>query len=295
MSELPVIFIFDLDNTIIGDLGGVSSYDDLIKFIQYACKNNKLSDKLCKKQLSSYAPKQMIEALRPGFIEFVKNIKKYYPTAELFIYSYGTKLHVDRSIVFIENCVGEKVFNRPLFSRTECFLDENNKNMKNISYHLSTMINTLKPRYRALQKKEIDPITLMKDRIIFIDDSNVVWDMSNKHIHCPEFDYYQICSVDDTMLRLMYKEDLIQKFIVNNKTLPLYADYDTDKSENFDEFKMRYHLFMANMYQKFLPTNKNALNDVFFYKFEKALRPYGNQQKPFTDEHIKKIQKMVNQ
>ena len=292
--DLPTIFIFDLDQTIIGESGTLLAFDDLIKFIKYACKSKELPEKICTKQLLTLTKMVSPSMIRPGLAELLTGIKKNFPTAELFIYSAGTHEYVQKFVSIVEQQIGNGVlFNRPLFSRTECFMDEYNQRSKSISSQLPVIVNTLKTRYKGLRKPDIDPIKLLKDRMIFIDDSDVVWDMSNRQIKCPEFKYHQVCHLDQEVLRLFYNEPVLQKFILNNKWLYIYADNENDKSTNFDEFMMRYHLYMASVYQMILADNKNALSDDFFYRLEKAIRPYAHQAKPFTDEHIRKIQKLV--
>lgn len=295
MKDLPTIFIFDFDRTIIGDTSIVTSYADFTKFIKYACKSKEIKGDICAKHIPSVSKMVTADMIRPGFKELLAGIKKNFSTAELFLYSAGTREYVNTYVPIVEEQIGQgPIFNRPLFSRTECFIDENNKMSKSISSQLHAIVNVLKSRYKGLQKKDIDIMKLLKDRILFIDDNDVVWDMANKSIKCPAFNYTQICYLDENLLRIIYNEPIIQKFILNDKWLYLYADSEKDVSGSFDEFKMKFHLFMAHTYQMFLAENKKSIQDTFFNKLEKSIRPYANQQRPFTDEHIKTIQKMVD-
>jgi len=280
---LPVLFIFDLDNTLIGTSESIEFYRKVITFIKDASKSGKLNVKDTFPTWNKFINDSFY---RKGLKEAFTQIKQMYPTAEFFIYSSGTKSYVNEYVRNVEKFIDVKI-NTPYFSRSECPIDETNNFKKSIISQYPTILKTLSNKYPTIEKHQEE---VLKNRTIFIDDSDYLWDKKEKWIKCKPYNYYPIFDIDSKLLELIHTTPMIRDYIKAAKLDKLFL---IDESKNYDEYRMNYHLFMANLHRSYLSTNREAQEDTFFEKFVKALRGYKDNVKPFTDNHIKLIQKQL--
>ena len=284
MHNDPVIFIFDLDNTLIGNSQSLLDYQALIMFIDNACKSGKIPKNICQKYKSNTNIKHLLtdSFYRPGIKDGLYKLKQLYPTAELFIYSAGTEKYVKEFVAYFEEYTGVH-FNRPLFTRNECIVKEDNNRGKSIIQQWPKIINTLKYKYKNVKWNNI-----LENRLIFIDDSNVIWDKPEKRIICPQYSYQIIF---DSMKNIPYKI----------KNLQIVKDYQTTANIGFvlpndisiDEQYMQYHVYMADYYRSWIEYNKTQLQDSFIINFINAIKPYKNLKKPFSNANVAKINKAI--
>ena len=98
MSDKQIIFVLDLDGTIIGDC----SYQcDIYNIDNISKKNNK--DTL----LNCYKPDSKL--IRPYFKYFFTKIKKIYPNSLFYIYTASEKIWAHKEIGLIENMQRENL------------------------------------------------------------------------------------------------------------------------------------------------------------------------------------------
>ena len=297
MERLPVIFIFDLDRTLIGDPAHIVDYQITIEFIKQARLSNKITaDELSDaefKALPSWKDLFVPEFFRPGLKEALENIRKYYPTAEFFIYSAGGEKYVRSMVDIVEKHIDFK-FNRPLFSRTECPTNEANQFAKSIVARYPKIIQTLSQldRYASVNLYERTE-EIMENRLIFIDDVDFVWDRKEKWIQCPAYNYRPMFDIDDRILRLIHRLPIVQEYLRSseaNKTLYIHEQKDF----SYDEYRMNYHLFMANLYREHNVKNQtDHSKDTFMSRFVKAIQPYRARAKPFNAKTLAVIKKEV--
>jgi hypothetical protein len=297
MTALPVIFIFDLDRTLIGNPRHILDYQDTLDFI----KNARISQKISKEDLSdedfkalpSWKNLFVPEFFRPHLKESLETLRKYFPTAEFFIYSAGVPDYVKSMVDIVEKHIGFR-FNRPLFSRTECPTNEANEFSKSIVAQFPKIIQSLSllDRYSGLNLEEYTE-TLMDNSVLFIDDTDFVWDNKEKWIKCPAYNYKPMFDIDDRVLRIIHRFPIVQEYLRSSKANEtLYIHEQADFS--YDEYRMNYHLFMANLYREHTLSNRTAFTkDDFLPRLVKALQPYKNKSKPFNRKNLATLKKTL--
>lgn len=294
-DRLPVIFILDLDRTLIGDPGHILHYQNTIEFIKQARLSNKITTEELSdaefKALPSWKDLFVPEFFRPGLKEALESIRKYYPTAEFFIYSAGGEAYVRSMVEIVEKHIDFK-FNRPLFSRTECPTNEANHYTKSIVARYPKIIQTLSQldRYKSVNLYEYSE-EIMENRLMFIDDVDFVWDRKEKWIQCPAYNYKPMFDINDKILRLIHRLPIVQEYLRSseaNQTLYIHEQPDF----SYDEYRMNYHLFMANLYREHNIKNRTEfVKDTFMSRLVKAVQPYRSRAKPFNAKNLAAIKK----
>lgn len=285
---LPVIFIFDLDETLIGKASPINDVYEFRDFLVKAKKAGKLPMS-CK--LSRVSRADMYDRhphfLRPHAIDFIHAIKDKFPTAELYVYSAGTREYVTDSIKWVEKEANMQ-FNRPIMARDNTITDSQyGYTMKSITYLIDMIIQSLESKYPAL-KNEKNRAKVLESRIMMIDDNpTVMWDGPEKMIGCPHYTYTPV-------------EDMTAGLDASVLTIPEVSNYLRDAAfvpsndvavpeENMAAF----HVHMFQKYQSVIPGNKAAIEDTFFAKLLSALRPLSKLKRPFTTDRIAKINKAM--
>lgn len=242
----PLVFIIDLDNTIIGDISPQITEYFLIKSI-----NNKLR-KINKKTIS-YKTALLEDDLksyliRPNFNKFVRNVNKY-DNIELFIYTASRKDWANYIIKRIEKVLKFK-FNKPIFTRDDLVI---------VNKHYKKSIEKIKPRIiKSLKNKYyINDIKYL----VLIDNLKNVLIEKNLLIKCPSYHYrHQI-----NYLR-MIPENIIKKYyiIIEDKL-------DIKHSSNLYEFFSNYHKLL-NKHYNLTKQNQIFLNDRYWFNFSSVLK-----------------------
>ena len=101
MSNLPVLFIFDLDLTLIGRASNILEYKEILEWIKNNCKHKKFENENCKININDWSKIIPENFIRPYLKDFLKEIKELFPTAEFFIFSNGTKKYVKLMVDYI--------------------------------------------------------------------------------------------------------------------------------------------------------------------------------------------------
>ena len=290
-GKLPVVFILDLDNTIIGDTTYYYHIKDLCKFISDSCKAKQLdTGSICTSQFKTRSLQAYFnnDTIRPHFKDFVENIQHYFPTAEFFIYSLGTQKHVKTYTQFIETFLGKQIFNRPLISREHVKNNSKHNYSKSVQFHLQQVLSCLRKKYKNIQESDLE------NRIIVIDDQSV-WEDNDTHISrvvtCPEYSYTHIFDIDENLLKMMIQTDSDQ-LVEYTKDNPLVLL--PDKGDSYTKYKMNYHLAMADLYRQYVNTNETALQDDFFLRLLKVIKKYHSHKHPFSEKHMKTIRNELN-
>lgn len=66
----------------------------------------------------------------------------------------------------------------------------------------------------------------MKYNILLIDDYYKAWDLPHQTISCKPYSYVQLFDMDDQLLRLIYREQLLQEFISKNSDSYMYQQIE---------------------------------------------------------------------
>jgi hypothetical protein len=132
-KNLPILFIFDLDGTIIGNAAHIISYRKIINYIKNGCRHKRFNGSECEIDTTVWSTKTIPKYfVRPNFAESLHQIKSTFPTAEFFIFSLATKDYVVDIIQYLEKYTGIH-FNRPLFVRDDSSLTSEGVYLKDIN------------------------------------------------------------------------------------------------------------------------------------------------------------------
>jgi len=246
ISQNPLIFILDLDGTIIGDC----IYQTIIQNIENVAKKNKIRTTLNKQLQESYQPQSKL--IRPFFESFITNIRSHFPNSQFYIYTASEKEWATKEINLIEKTHNLKL-NRPIFSRNDCILDSSGQYKKSV--------NKILPMIQKNNKNNI----LDQSNIIIIDNNDVFIDYNSSFILCPSYNSIHFCDawidlkVDS--LNNSNLKDTIDKYIYTNKI----CQYDST-SKYCDEINELRHKWYYKKLKKINSINKKYKNDRFWKK-----------------------------
>tara|TARA_B100001142_G_scaffold279748_1_gene290559 strand:+ start:71 stop:883 length:813 start_codon:yes stop_codon:yes gene_type:complete len=262
MDDKQLIFVLDLDNTIIGNCTYQSDIYILHKFqMKYGIKtiNNNLQE--------SY--KYNSKLIRPYFYYFYKKIKEKYPNSYIFIYTASENNWAKKEIGLIEKGLNIK-FSRPIFTRNDCIINSNGEYKK--------LISKILPKIKKITNN-------IKENLVIIDNNNTFVDYNSNFILCKSYEYIYFLDIWKNINKDFYKytelTNYIVKLIKNNK-LSKYYNMETISSKELEKiYKWKY-----KKYKKINKINKKYLNDKFwkiltdniisnnFYKFNKDTVAY---------------------
>jgi len=291
-KKLPLLFILDLDLTLIGNSIYIQAYSDILNFINNYCKHNKFEGDICKiKNNKKWTSMISNNFLRLNIKNGLNQIKKLFPNAEFFIFSNGTKSYVKKIIPYIEKETNIK-FNKLLITRDLNIKTENFRYEKNISPYIKNLIiKALIPKYsKTLIEKNKDLI--FNYRLLIIDDVKEYWNNHPNLIICKPYNYTPIIEFDNEILNIIWNNQQISNYIINNEYNQLFPIINTNNKID-QEIKMDYHLNMANIYRQNIELNKNALENEgdLFQKLIKFLKLKKDHLKPFNSVFFENLNK----
>jgi hypothetical protein len=227
--SLPFILIFDIDYTMIGNVGYPYAEAKLMELIYKNCKQKDISDK-CINKVIDFTDVMEDGLLRPDLSEFVKFCDKKYKNVEVFVYTNSPyKWAQDIMIQQIEK-VSDIKFNKPYFTR------ENSSILmkKQLSHIWDTICNQLSKKYPKLSNNPKMQKYVFDNRFMMIDDQKgVVDDFPNKQIVCPEYTYIPYYDIPDKIIRKykispsVFDNNEILEFC-NSQSIPIYNPNGSD-------------------------------------------------------------------
>jgi NLI interacting factor-like phosphatase len=290
-KKLPVIFVFDMDLTLVGETQPLRDAVALYKFINNSVKIGNIP--ACSKKLPTtleYYLKNFPKMLRPNLKDSLKHIEEHYPTAEFFIFSAGEETYVKDVISWVEKQLGRE-FRRPILTQNNTVQTTTSSYIKSLDLYSNIFRKTLVSDYPAI-KDDSTWEKVIANRIIHIDDrTNILWEGSEKHVLCPVYLYKPFVVYNTVLDACILDHPDVVKFIENNKLEHAFFRHDSNRSD--DENNMMYHIFFAEKYRELIETNKKAAEDTFFTQFVSAIKKYKNNANPFTPDHVRAICKAV--
>ncbi len=263
---MTLVFIIDLDGTIIGDC----IYQcDIYKIYLIL---SKLGIKIKINEILEDAYKEKTKLIRPYFSDFIHTISKNYPDSRFYIYTASEKKWGTKEIELIEKNLNFK-FDRPIFTRHECTTVQTSKK---IEYRKS--IEVIKKR---LKLKDLN--------FIIIDDKEVYLDNSERLLKCDAYNYKYFCNYWDYIpinkiknkIVLNYLETLIESKRLNPHYLLLTMKNKCD-----------YYKWLSDKCNEILRSNKEYKNDTFWLKLTKII--IENNISIFNDTSIKFMRKSIS-
>jgi len=240
----PFIIIFDIDQTIIGDVKLLSKEDNLLEFIFNICKKKGINTKCQNTELDMQVELKN-GLLRPYVHDFIKFCDKKFKNVEVFFYTNSSYKWTNKILgKNIEKALNIKI-NRPFFTRENSMSQDWKKSLANI-YPL--IIKSLLKKYPYMKdEKKTDYI--LNNRTIFIDDiKNNIISYTKRQLVCPEYNYYSYYDIYEKLIT-KYKMD---PKIFNDKEILKYME------DNY--------IYIYNKNGSVFQKNKDYVNIVNMYK-----------------------------
>lgn len=274
INKIPHIFIFDIDNCIIGKVDYIVSEWIIYETIDNIVPNNvnKLDHNKC-----HFVDDMHNGLLRPYVIDFIKYIKHNFKNCELFIYtnsSYGWTNEV--LVKNIEKASNIK-FNKPYFTRENSIMCK-----KSLSKIYKNIISVLKKKYNnKLLDKNLTNI--INNKLIFIDN---IKDNTSTHINrqltCPYYNNIVYRDTYENMLKIfgidIMNTDAVKKIFDKNDVL--YINTSTTDLHVSD--KLLYNIYRSYLIRSAELTNEMYKDDKYFNILIKKLTN-------LSDKKIKEI------
>lgn len=239
-----LVFLIDLDGTIQGDVSSQVKEFQIINELrkQHNCKRIKHN----KKGLEEDLRKKLI---RPEFQTFIDYIKTT-TNIELYIYTASDKQWALYLIPVLEKIIDYK-FNRPIFTRDDCMIDEKKTYYKSIKHVYPVIWRNSKKKYPSLKKEALD--------IRLIDNNYVLkpFELDNL-IKCSTYNYGVVC---DPLRSLPV--DVIETHF---KLLSTFLFHPMTNVSSVWLFKKYVYIKLHRKYRKQLSINKLEQVEDMFWK-----------------------------
>lgn len=243
--EKPIVFIIDIDGTMIGDIRPQLMLYELHLALKHANKKiNMLNIKDFEDKLKNGG------IVRPYFTKFLKKMKDYLPNVEFFVYTASETVWAKFLINHIEKALGIK-FNRPIFTREDCFYDNQNIK-KSLCTITPVVLKHLKKKYGHLKRGDLE------NRLLMIDNTSGVFDERDKKyvIHCESYDYTHPENIYITRILYDKYSDII------NSVLGKYMNLSNVK--NYMNFQHVFYTYYVNNLTKLYGHNQRQIKDHYF-------------------------------
>jgi len=245
----PYVFILDLDGTIIGDCRyqcDIYNIQEIIKknSTQKLLKNNTLCEKsLC----DSYNNESLL--IRPFFNKFMLEIKKQYPNSFIYIYTASEKSWAHKEISIIEKQNNIK-FNRPIFTRNNCIIDQYGVYKKSVVKILPLILKSMKmPKTYDISKK-----------LLIIDNNDTFVDYTENLLICSTYNYIKFNDLWDNIPEEYLENELLKTFVSSLISSKKIHNIRSKKSEVQDKV----HKWLYKKYKKINKFNYRFRNDTFW-------------------------------
>ena len=283
--KVPYIFIFDIDNCIIGNIHYPITESILLDLIKMTCKQKKISNKCSKKVNFVNVLKKGL--LRPYFINFIKFIKKKYKNVELYVYTNSSYNWTYGGLVENIEKASKIKFNKPYFTRENSYqLDENFP--KSLSNVFKIIISRLQNKYKILKnKKEI--LKIFNNNVVFIDDiQNNLKDYPGKQIVCPKYEFNKPYDI----IKKIKKENKIKNKIINDNNVKEYINKNIKSPVKFKDTTINEYKIKKFKWAYYSKKENNKKKDYFYKNLIKIIK--NNKINNFSFENIKLINNKIN-
>lgn len=290
MKKHPFIIIFDIDKTIIGDIGVLAQEYFLLEYIYNICKRKGISAKCPFAELFDMGDELKNGLLRPFAADFIHFCNKKFKNAEVFFYTNSSYKWTNGALgKNIETALRIKV-NRPFFTREDSMSTNRNKSLANV---YPTIIKSLLKKYPSLYDEKIADY-ILNNRTIFIDDiKDNIFAYTNRQLVCPAYEYmpyydiYEKCITKYKIDPLIFNDKDILKYMSDNNIL-IY-------NKNGDVYqKNKEYIAIANLYNlKRYEISKKEIKDTYYKDLIAELSKKAVSNKCITDKNIKILNKKI--
>jgi len=267
---MGLIFVLDLDGTIIGDC----VYQAEIYKIGLILSKLGIKVKINEILNSFYMEKSKL--VRPYFPYFMRKMRELFPMVSIFIYTASEKRWAEKEIGIIEKALDIK-FNRPIFTRSDC-IETYSKEDNRIDYRKS--IESIKKKMRVKDKNM---------EIVIIDDKDVYMDNNDRLIRCELYNYKYFCNYWEYIPIEKVKNKIFLRYLTslieNNRLNPNYNPVTMKQSMNY--YKWLYEKTMEINRKN----NRRYKDDKFWLKLTNTI--VDNKISIFNSNTIKFIEKSL--
>jgi hypothetical protein len=283
MKKLPFIIIFDIDQTIIGDINMVWKEMALLEYIYNTCKKKGINAKCPSMDLVDMQDELKNGLLRPNVRDFINFCNKKFKNAEVFFYTNSTYSWTNSFLgKNIEKALKIKI-NRPFFTRENSMMITMKKSLANI---YPTIISSLIKKYPSLNNGEIADY-ILNNRTIFVDDiKDNIFAYTNRQLVCPAYNYWGYYDIYDKCIT-KYKMD---PQIFNDKDILKYMsdNYIHINNKNGNDWqKNKEFIAIANMYNyKYTEISRIKNTDTYYKDLIVELSKKSIKDECLTDKNI---------
>lgn len=238
MAPSPIIFLLDMDGTIVGDATLQLCQADINKALGVPFKFN------------------VTGLVRPHLESFLKTMKG--ESAEFFVYTAADPAWAACVIQAVEKDIGFK-FNRPIFARPAC-IKTTNGYKKSISKVLPRVRTALKKRYALAE---------LERRVVLVDNNKtIVPEHDSRFIMCPTYDAF---SPRDVLAKLEHAA-ISEHHDKISATLHKYGFIPKHTYRNDAEFLWSYYAHLSKMIYEAFKHQRCKPDDIFFLELERHFR-----------------------
>jgi hypothetical protein len=270
----PYIFVIDLDGTIIGNCTYQCDIYNIMELIKTSNKKDLNKYKiLCDKCLNdSYNDKSLL--IRPHFFYFVQSMKKLYPQSYFYIYTASEKKWAIKEISIIEKNYNFK-FDRPLFTRDNCIID----NDGNIKKSIAKILPLIKKNVKMPASYDI------KKHLLIIDNNPTFIDYKENLLLCPTYNYIKFNNLKDIV------PDEIGCNNIKNYVTKLTKEQRICRNYNSQESMEKIYRWLYKKCKKINKYNSKYLNDNFWKDLVILIKNYSI--KHYTSKNVEMMQKSI--
>ena len=263
----PYIFVIDLDGTIIGNCTYQCDIYNIMELMKLYNKKELNKYKiLCDKSLNnSYNNKSLL--MRPHFFYFIQSMKKIYQRSYFYIYT-------NKEIAIIEKNNNFK-FDRPLFTRDNCILD----NEGNIKKSIAKILPLIKKNIKTPSSYDI------RKHLLIIDNNPTFIDYKDNLLICPSYNYIKFNNLLD-----IFSEEINNNNIKNyiNK---LAKEQRICRIYEGDAYLEKIYKWLYKKCKKINKYNSKYVNDTFWKDLVILIKNYSI--KHYNSKNIEIIQKSI--
>jgi hypothetical protein len=270
----PYIFVIDLDGTIIGNCTYQCDIYNIMELMKLYNKKELNKYKiLCDKSLNnSYNNKSLL--MRPHFFYFIQSMKKIYQRSYFYIYTASEKKWANKEIAIIEKNNNFK-FDRPLFTRDNCILD----NEGNIKKSIAKILPLIKKNIKTPSSYDI------RKHLLIIDNNPTFIDYKDNLLICPSYNYIKFNNLLD-----IFSEEINNNNIKNyiNK---LAKEQRICRIYEGDAYLEKIYKWLYKKCKKINKYNSKYVNDTFWKDLVILIKNYSI--KHYNSKNIEIIQKSI--
>jgi len=283
-KKLPYIFIFDIDNCIIGDIRYPIQESQLLDLIKMICKKKNITN-ICKKKLN-FVNVLKKGLLRPYFVNFVKFIKKKYKNVEIYVYTNSTYGWTHGGLVENIEKASKIKFNKPYFTRENSYQMGNYP--KSLSNVFKIIISRLQNKYKILKnKKEI--LNVFNNNVVFIDNvKDNLKDYPGKQIVCPNYEFNKPYDI----IKKIMKNNKIKSSVMNDEVIKEYIKTNLRSPFKFKDTTINEYKIQKIRWTYYSKIENNNKKDYFYKNLIKIIK--NNKINNFSFKNIELINNKIN-